>query len=418
MATKYKLVLDRPSEQAIYFPNLIPELPSSETWEVELKFRLAVTTYNNGLFSTFTDNASTYFPYMQAATDGTLREFTGSGTERSQGAGFDFSVLTTLKISHVGGDGSNVTYDVNGVSSTEDSLLSTFPDYNYLFGLVRNMAGQSSYYYGADFYYLKITSTSFNETWDANLIGSSGNVTTLPSLSETRDATLPNGGTVVAYDDGAGGSTNVKPVAVIGADSTINTGSLFTADLSGSYDDDNDTLTYSSALTTVPAGTTATLADSTTASPNFTADLDGTYIITSTVNDGTEDSDEVTQTLTATTPATSISNAGSDSVQYTGVSVTLNGSASVGSVFAWSILQSPSGSSASISNASSQSASITLDTVGLYEFQLDVDGELDKVFVRARNVIQSQTPIASIALSGTQELNGVITLVANGVYNA
>lgn len=418
MATKNKLVLDKPSQQAIYFPNLIPEIPDTETWEVEVKFRLADVVNNSGLFSTFTDNTNNYMPYMILKTNGTISEFSGGGSETSQGSGYDFDQIVTLKMSHVGGDSNLVTYDVNGIVSTEASPYGTFPDFNYLFGFVRNMAGQASYYYGADFYYLKITSPNFNETWDADLIGSSGAATTLPSLSGNRDATLPNGGTVVAYDDGTGGSTNTKPVAVIGANAAINTGALFTADLSSSYDDDNDTLTYSSALTTIPDGSTATLADSTTSSPNFTPDIDGVYIITSIVDDGTEDSEVVTQTLTATTPATSISDAGSDSVQHVGANVVLNGSASVGSVFSWSIIQAPTGSSASISNASSQNASIALSTVGLYEFQLSVDGELSSVFVRVRAVIQPKTPTASIALSGTQELNGAITLTANGVYNA
>tara|TARA_R110002049_G_scaffold127736_5_gene284606 strand:+ start:3947 stop:5191 length:1245 start_codon:yes stop_codon:yes gene_type:complete len=414
VATKLKLVLDKLNEQAIYFQNLIPEIPDTETWEVEVKFKLADIVNNNGLFSTFTDNANNYMPYTLLKTNGTISEFTSAGNETSQGSGYDFSQVITLKMSHTANDGNNVTYDVNGSVSTEWSPFNTFPDFNYLFGFVRNKEGQASYYYGADFYYLKITSPNFNETWDADLIGSSGAVTTLPSLSGTRDATLPNSGTVVAYDDGTG---NAKPIALLGADADINTGALFTADASGSSDLNDDPLTYITTLDT-PAGSAATLADSTTVSPSFTPDIDGTYTLTLVVNDGTEDSDPDTQTLTATTPATSISNAGSDSVQYTGVSVTLNGSASVGSVFAWSILQSPSGSTATISSPANQSTSITLDTVGLYEFQLDVDGELDTVFVRARNTIQPQTPIASIALSGTQELNGVITLVANGVYNA
>jgi hypothetical protein len=417
MATKYKLVLDKPSEQAIYFPSLIPELPDSEDWEVELQFKLADVSNNNGIFGTFTDNASTYVPYMIAKTNGTISEISSGGSETSQGVGYDFTPIVTLKMSHVGGDSNNVTYDVNGIVSTEASPYGSFPDFNYLFGFVRNKEGQASYYYGADFYYLKITSPSFTETWDANFISSSGNVTTLPSSSGNRDATLPNGGTSVAYDDGTGGGTNTKPVAVIGANASINTGALFTADLSASYDDDDDTITYSTTLD-IPAGSSATLSGEATATPSFTPDVDGTYTITSTVNDGTEASDEVTQVLTATTASGSVSNAGSDSVQYAGTNVSLNGSASVGSSFTWSILQAPTSSTATISNASSQNASINLSAIGLYEFQLDVDGELSRVFVRVRAVIQPRTPIASITLSGTEELGRTVTLIAEGKYNA
>lgn len=416
MATKHKLAFDASLEQTISL--LIPEIPQTEDWSIEFDIELADTGINNGLFCKFKTQENNFNPYMALESDGQIREVTSGGTTTTQGSGLDFSGRLIFKMTHLAANPDNMIYSVNGTDINVVTSLKASPEINTIFGLVRDLAGQSSFYYSADFYTLKVVSNTFTETWDANLIGSSGAVTTLPSLSGARDATLPNGGTAVAYDDGTGAGANTKPVAVIGANAAINTGALFTADLSGSYDDDSDTLTYSSALTNIPSGSTATLADSTTASPSFTPDLDGTYIITSTVNDGAENSEEVTQTLTASTSSTSISDAGSDSVQYVGTNVALNGSASVGSVFSWSIIQAPSGSSAAISNASSQNASIVLSTVGLYEFQLSVDGELSSVFVRVRAVIQLKTPIASITLSGTEELGRTVTLIAEGKYNA
>lgn len=213
-------------------------------------------------------------------------------------------------------------------------------------------------------------------------------------------------------------STNTKPVASLGADQNITTGQLFTADATGSSDGDNDTLTYLTTLQ-VPNGSSATIQDEATTTPSFTPDVDGEYVLTLIVNDGTEDSDPTTQTLTSVTATGATANAGNDSVQYTGSPFSLDGSASTGgSSYSWSLLQAPAGSSASVNNPSLQVASFTPDVTGLYQFQLDVDGSLDTVFVRARNQIPNRTPIAEIKFDGEFALGKKITLIAEGKYNA
>lgn len=90
--------------------------------------------------------------------------------------------------------------------------------------------------------------------------------------------------------------SNFAPVANAGTDQNVKTGSLVHLDGSGSTDEDGDTLTYSWSLISIPAGSSATLSDSTGYNPSFTADVEGTYIITLVVNDGKLDSaaDQVT----------------------------------------------------------------------------------------------------------------------------
>ena len=61
-------------------------------------------------------------------------------------------------------------------------------------------------------------------------------------------------------------------------------------DASASTDGDGDALTYAWSLTTVPAGSQATLDDATAAQPSFTPDLPGAYTAQPVVNDGTADS--------------------------------------------------------------------------------------------------------------------------------
>jgi hypothetical protein len=98
---------------------------------------------------------------------------------------------------------------------------------------------------------------------------------------------------------------NQPPVANAGEDQTVDTGSEVTLNGSGSSDPDDgpsSPLSYSWVLDTVPAGSTATLANANTASPTFTVDMDGTYTATLVVNDGADNSVPDSVTVTSTTP--------------------------------------------------------------------------------------------------------------------
>ncbi|MCH8069121.1 MAG: hypothetical protein IID16_07665 [Candidatus Marinimicrobia bacterium] len=100
--------------------------------------------------------------------------------------------------------------------------------------------------------------------------------------------------------DGNGGNgKNNAPVANAGPDQNVTTGSLVTLDGSGSSDADGDLLTYNWSFTSKPQGSTAALSDCTVMNPTFTADVDGTYVISLIVNDGTFDSEPNMVTVTA-----------------------------------------------------------------------------------------------------------------------
>ncbi len=104
-------------------------------------------------------------------------------------------------------------------------------------------------------------------------------------------------------DGGSTTTTNQAPVASAGSNQSVVTGSQVTLDSSSSSDANNDSLTYTWSMNTVPSGSSASLDDSTSASPVFTADLDGSYIISLVVNDGTvsSTSDSVTVSSSTTT---------------------------------------------------------------------------------------------------------------------
>jgi len=103
---------------------------------------------------------------------------------------------------------------------------------------------------------------------------------------------------------GGGGNTadNTAPVAEAGPIQNVATESLVTLNGSGSTDANGDTLTYSWLFTSKPASSTATLSSATVSNPTFTADKDGSYVLSLVVNDGTVNSAADTVTITAATP--------------------------------------------------------------------------------------------------------------------
>ncbi|MDH3342470.1 MAG: PKD domain-containing protein, partial [Gammaproteobacteria bacterium] len=93
---------------------------------------------------------------------------------------------------------------------------------------------------------------------------------------------------------------NFIPVANAGSNRTIVTGKLLALDGSASSDLNSDTLSYSWQFVSVPAGSALIdLTNAATVSPTFTPDIDGSYVISLVVNDGTSDSAPHLVTYTA-----------------------------------------------------------------------------------------------------------------------
>ncbi len=160
--------------------------------------------------------------------------------------------------------------------------------------------------------------------------------------------------------------------------------------LAGSASDpDGDPVTLSWTITTRPTGSFSALSGSATASPSFTPDLGGDYVLTLTASDGSlQSTDQVT--VSANTPPVAV--AGPDRSVEVGVQVTLNGSGSSdpdgdGLSYAWS-LETPAGSGARLSDTSAVSPAFTPDVEGSYLATLVVndgiaDSQPDTVSVTA-----------------------------------
>ncbi|MEO0442765.1 MAG: PKD domain-containing protein [Pseudomonadota bacterium] len=216
--------------------------------------------------------------------------------------------------------------------------------------------------------------------------------------------------------------SNKRPVADAGANrsSVINQSTDF--DGSQSYDPDGSDITYRWTLSAFPAGSRASLAGATSANPSITADVEGDYVLSLTVNDGSLDSRPDTVTLTASnTPNTPpLADAGSDQPVSVGNTVTLDGSGSSDAdgdalAYQWTVI-SPAG--VSLNNAETVAPSLTISESATYTIQLVVnDGTVDSApdTVLLQNNVK---PVADAGDNQTLAVNSLLTLDGSGSTDA
>ncbi len=114
---------------------------------------------------------------------------------------------------------------------------------------------------------------------------------------------IVNDGTINSAPDQVEIDTvNSVPVAVPGNDQTGFVGQQVNLDGSGSFDVDNDTLTYSWSMLSQPSNGSAQLVDANTDQSYFTPDIEGDYIVQLIVGDSQSTSIPVTLTVTVQLP--------------------------------------------------------------------------------------------------------------------
>jgi len=132
---------------------------------------------------------------------------------------------------------------------------------------------------------------------------------------------------------GGGPANNAAPVASAGTARTLSAGSSLVLDGSSSSDAEGAALSYSWSLASKPAGSSATLAEATTARPTLTADTAGLYTLQLVVSDGQAQSVPATVSVTAT-PATPPQIVTSSTEPLSGT-VTLSLQGEVGGAVTW-----------------------------------------------------------------------------------
>jgi hypothetical protein len=219
--------------------------------------------------------------------------------------------------------------------------------------------------------------------------------------------------------------SNNAPIANAGSDNAVATGETFSLDGTASSDADNETLAYLWSMTSAPSESLATLSITTTVQPNFTADIDGSYTFSLTVNDGTVDSASDEVIVVATTAeipnVAPIANAGSDKDVITGESFSLDGSLSNDAdndalSFTWGVSEAPSGSEATLSDSTTSQPSFIADIDGSYTFSLVVndgteDSPDDLVTIMASS--ENISPVANAGVDQEIETGDTVTLDAS-----
>jgi hypothetical protein len=187
---------------------------------------------------------------------------------------------------------------------------------------------------------------------------------------------------------------NRPPVADAGRDQHTETGKPVTLQGTQSFDPDGDLLTYvwslewrADAIPAASALTDADLSRRTTPTPLFTPDVDGTYVVQLSVDDGQAVSAPAFVAVTATTPnVLPNAHAGPDQTAIEGSLVLLDGRLSSDADqgpqplrFQWTFTQVPSGSTltdSQIFTAQRAQASFVPDVPGVYLLRLHVfDGQ-------------------------------------------
>ena len=173
---------------------------------------------------------------------------------------------------------------------------------------------------------------------------------------------------------------NLGPVvAAKVSDNEVEIGGHITLDSSGTYDPENDAVTYSWTIVSKPAGSATAIANPSAAKPSVTLDVLGRYEFRLAVSDGTTTttSESIYAEAVANNAAPTAAATGPSKPVAVGTIVTLDGSGShdpenQAITFVWTAIAVPQGSAATLSSATAKAPTFTADIAGDYVFQLVV----------------------------------------------
>jgi uncharacterized Zn-binding protein involved in type VI secretion len=216
---------------------------------------------------------------------------------------------------------------------------------------------------------------------------------------------------------------NSPPVADADPDQTVFVTQTVLLDGTNSSDVDSDSLTFLWSFITFPSGSTATLSAPTSPISSFTVDLPGKYEVQLLVHDGTVNSAPDTVVIN-TQNSQPVANAGFDQTVPIGNTVQLNGSNSSDVdgdplTFQWSILAMPTGSTATLFDATVVNPMFVADLAGIYVVQLIAnDGTEDSDPATVTLITGNTPPVADAGPDQTGSVQTLVMLNGNGSQDA
>ena len=214
-------------------------------------------------------------------------------------------------------------------------------------------------------------------------------------------------------------SANTAPVANAGSSQSVVVGTRVYLDGTSTRDAENDPVTFKWTLAARPTGSVAALNSTSSPTPNFTADVAGTYLVTLVASDGKTDSGSVTVTIVASASNLApVANAGAVQTVTPGSKVTLDGTSSTDPnndfiTYKWTLTSKPDTSGATLSSDTSSKPFFTADLAGTYVVALQVfDGKLYSPI--ATNVITAavgnRIPTANAGANQSVSTASLVTL--------
>jgi len=198
---------------------------------------------------------------------------------------------------------------------------------------------------------------------------------------------------------------NTAPIANAGDDQLVTVGERVSLSAADSTDVDGDTLSFIWSLLSIPDGSTAGLNNGTSVNADFIPDVSGQYIVQLQVSDGeSTDTDNLHISVDSLTNHAPTADPGApQSFSNPGIQVVLNGSLSSDPdgdalTFNWSFSEAPTGSSAQLLGADTETPYFIADLQGVYVIQLTVsDGELQSESRSVIVTVDQNTPPQAVA---------------------